>query len=350
MASNRLPESNVYPKTNGKVRDLIWQINKHRSTTGIAGEPFPEQTTFPFVGTTKLHGTHADIVFQPGGGIRYQSRNCYLTSESDSHGFAEFCDCRRPALHRMREMIEEAWSERHAESTISKDHPIVMAGEWIGTGIQKGMAVSQLSKRFVLCGVKVNGIWEPIYEYGSIGDADVGIYNISVGGIYHLDISLEDEGAAYMKEAEKLTMQIVESCPFGKVFGVDGSGEGIVWTPASHTALPNASELWYKTKLETFRTPVIKAQPTKDPTAVERSARAKQFAEVICSEARMEQAWDYLRETGLEQSKKSMGSFLSWLWNDIEVEEKVEIQEADVGSDYKVEGARIAKTWFLAKL
>lgn len=339
----RLPETSTHPKTSGKIKDMIWRINRRAKPS--------KERSFPYVGTVKLHGAHADIVFESNGDIKYQSRNCYLTPESDSYGFAGFCEARKAALIAMRETIRRRWGELHPETPEDEHRDITLAGEWIGTGIQKNVAISQLSRRFVICGIKVNENWEHIEEYHSISDEETLLFNILRGGIHYLDVSLADNGQAFMQEAEKLTMRVVESCPFAKTFGAAGAREGIVWTPAAHSALVNESGFWLKTKIENFHVVTPNQQAVaRAQNFAERGPRAKQFAQVAYSEARMEQAWNYLRETGSEQSKRGMGVFLSWLSNDVEVEEKTEIQKLDIGSEWKVEGTRIAKAWFQTKL
>ena len=72
------------------------------------------------------------------------------------------------------------------------------------------------------------------------------------------------------------------------------------------------------------------------------------FAEAWCSEQRLEQGWDYLREKGLSQDMKSIGIFLKWVTEDILVEEKWDIDKHEMDTKLlKADIIRIAKPWYL---
>ena len=244
------------------------------------------------------------------------------------------------------------WRElNRSDSKVGGDEegPVVLAGEWIGSGIQKGVAIAQLRQKcFVLCSIKVgsDGIWEGMDEYADVTDRQAGILNISTGGLYYQTFDRTDDGAAFMAEAKRLTMEVDASCPFGKALGLEGRGEGIVWVPAADSDLPNISDFWLKTKGEQFA--VTKPTPKPKPTAeqLDLRDRAKAFVAATCTPPRMEQGWQYLAEMGIEQSMKGMGAFLKWIVSDIEVEEKREIAEEKLGNAWKAEVSRMAKGWF----
>jgi len=78
---------------------------------------------------------------------------------------------------------------------------------------------------------------------------------------------------------------------------------------------------------------------------------ARVFAEAVVTEVRLEQAWDFLRETSVEQGKKKREAFLNGLGQDVLVEESKEIEE--MGLEEKVLNAEtvgIGKRWYTKRL
>jgi hypothetical protein len=61
-------KSTLYPKITGKIEDIKYHISKHV-------EQHPGNGPFPFTGTVKLHGTHADLVVHKDERVICQSRN-----------------------------------------------------------------------------------------------------------------------------------------------------------------------------------------------------------------------------------------------------------------------------------
>ena len=226
---------------------------------------------------------------------------------------------------------------------------MILAGEWIGQGIQKGVAISQLSRRWVLCSLNINGVWEPISDYADIADEEVGLYNISRGGFFSLDLASTVEGAEdFMARARAHTEEVCKSCSFGRLLGAEGAGEGVVYAPAADSPLPNESCFWLKVKGEDFMT--FSRLPKAKLDNADAREKARLFAESVCTEPRLEQGWQYLAEMGIERSMMGLGAYLSWVVKDIAVEEKSEIEELGVEKLWKGEVSRIAKEWYLRRL
>ena len=346
MATTATPgptASTLYPKITGKLPDLVRNLSYH---CGLQSHPINELV--PFIGTVKLHGTHADIVIDAFDRVTYQSRNrISITPESDNLGFAAFCAGRNPQIKRFVENVRKKWQQMHAQAKADERPPVILAGEWIGQGVQKGVAIASLSRRFVICGIQVDGIWESMEKYAEVADEEDSVFNISSGGFFHLDFHLEDNGEEFMVEAKRLTLEVVASCPFGQAMGVEGPGEGVVWVPAAKSGIPNTEAFWLKTKGEQFAT--SKSMPKVHPDEAGLRGRQKAFAAAVCTESRLEQGWQYLLEMRLERSMKALPDFLRWMVGDIEVEEKREIEELKLGGAWKEIG-RMAKQWFESKL
>lgn len=113
-------------------------VIKHvRDNSNYHQIPLP---TLEFIGTVKCHGTNASIVFDNDtGNHTFQSRERELTIESDNAGFV-------------------MWGERNIDSlrkifnrvVTNKAEKVVIFGEWCGGSIQKGVALNQIPKMFVI--------------------------------------------------------------------------------------------------------------------------------------------------------------------------------------------------------
>ncbi|KAK3643701.1 hypothetical protein LTR56_010004 [Elasticomyces elasticus] len=368
LADNAIPgtaASTLYPKISGKLADLYFHVNSYRHFHPTLS---PHPDSYPFTGTAKLHGTHADILIKTTGEISLQSRNrTDLSIENDNLGFASFCLDREPAIRRLAARILERSREPgirkpttrivdHSRklhfpgATEADEETVLLAGEWIGSGIQRGVAISKLVKCFVIFSIHIGNItnvgWEHIEDYADISDDAEGLHNVSKAGFFHLDYSFEDEGAAFLVQAKELTLKVADACPFGEAMGVDGKGEGIVWTPSRLSNLPNTEDFWLKTKEEHFRSVAVPQRKERLPESADAREKARAFAELNCTKGRLEQAWAYLLEMGVEGDMKGMSTFLGWMTKDIEVEEKREIESGGFGRMWKGEVARVAKGWY----
>jgi hypothetical protein len=295
----------------------------------------------------KLHGTHADILVSSSNTITLQSRNnAVLLETADNLGFANAMSRKHPTILRLRDQLVDRWKELNAEKRLDAALPITIAGEWIGENVQKGVAVSKLSRRLVIISAKINGSWVADSEYADIEAPQDDIYNISRAGTYHSVLYPEDPQRT-IDDLEPLAETIAAHCPFAKSFGITGEGEGVVWKLVPYIS---DSDLWFKTKGGRFK-PTFTPAPKKPPVdQAEKQQRATALAEAWCSEQRLEQGWDYLREKSLEQNMKGIGAFLKWLQLDIITEEKHYISKHAVDEDMlkKVIIAR-GKAWYLER-
>jgi hypothetical protein len=250
-------------------------------------------------------------------------------------------------VRHLTQRLRARWCEIHPATEIGEE-PVLLAGEWIGSGIQKGVALSKLPRSFVLCSLQIAGTWEDIESYAGIEEPEHSLYNISRGGFFHLNLDPSDPCATFMEKAENLTAEICRECPYGKAMGVVGEGEGIVFVPSPTSGLPNVPDLWLKIKGEqffkTWRT------PKPPPDRSNQVEMCKSFAAEKCTIARMEQAWAYLLEMGIPRDVKATGRYLDWLWKDIEVEEKREIEDLGIGKGWRTDMTMIAKGWFEERL
>lgn len=208
---------------------------------------------------------------------------------------------------------------------------LIIAGEWIETGIHKNVGTSVLSRRWVICSAWLERVvWLPDQDYTEIYDEEVDIYHVSRGGIFRETPDTRRINAS-MEKLQDITNAVDRECPFAKSFGiVGGVGEGIVWKPDDANLNSNPI-FWLKMK-----GPHFSEQPKKrgaSPSKLEEKDRAKSLAEKLVTERRLEQGVEYLNETGKEANLGSIARSLAWIIDDIQAEEQDIVEEAGLEVD-----------------
>jgi hypothetical protein len=231
--------------------------------------------THMFTGTVKLHGTNAGVrrlnnKFQP------QSRERILDITSDNYGFANFIASLDVSL--LNTLFDQIGTQ---------EDDITIYGEWIGKGIQDTVAVSQLpGKQWVIFAAKKNGEY-----YSDVDTLDVkNLHEFSIHNIWEIpaftvevNFKTPETAVAFF---EKYTLEVEEHCPWGLKFGIDGMGEGIVWTCAGR---PTDESLWFKTKGQKHSKSKVK---TVAPVDVEKINGIRACVELILPEGRLKQGLD----------------------------------------------------------
>ncbi|KAH6699049.1 hypothetical protein BKA61DRAFT_621909 [Leptodontidium sp. MPI-SDFR-AT-0119] len=353
--SNTPAETTLFPKISGKVPELVRNyVYAHRNppaspddkiVTIAPGTP----NLVSMTGTVKLHGTHADIVVYHDNTIRLQSRNrLSLDAEMDNYGVAGHLLPWRVSMLALRDRILARFKELNPTSEVLEEHPVIIAGEWVGPGVQKGVALAKLkSKYFVVISIAINNKWVPDEPYSDIEDIEAGIVHVSRGGFFHEVLNIDDPGPCQQKMMD-LTLAVEKECPFSKSFGISGVGEGIVWK-AAHP-LGDDARFWLKTKGPLHRVSNTDDLKKVPPNANERE-KAKTFAEAAVTDMRLQQGWDYLGEMRIERNAKAVPRMMKWVCDDVMLEEKDVIEELGVDRQAlrKAIGS-ISRDWFLQKL
>lgn len=308
-----------------QFRNIIRFVRERHDFQGKdeTGEPIYQHTspypTIKFKGTVKLHGTNSAIVRYNDGRTEFQSRERVLNLNDDNAGF-------------MREMLN-----KHTDflfDDVEFDEYIAIYGEWCGTGIQKGVAISELPKMFVIFACKVDDNW---IEFNK-SDSDQLIFNINDFKTWEIDIDFEHPELSQNQLIE-WTLEVEEECPVGKFFGVTGIGEGIVFS-----ANWNDQHLVFKSKGEKHSASKVKKISSVN---VDEINSINEFVDYVLTESRLNQGIEKLKEAGKEVNQKSTGDFLRWIVNDVIKEEQDTIIEN--GLDTKKINSAIsnkARTWF----
>lgn len=286
-------------------------------------------------GTVKLHGTNAGVARTGSGEFIPQSRNRRLTPESDNFSFASF-------VSRAQSFLPEVWR------AINPDAAVVF-GEWIGPGIQQKVAISQLPKRqWVIFGAKdAHGKLLPISRdvYGMSG------HDAEVASIYEAPtwtITVEPWSEQSILEATErlteLTLAVEEQCPWGKLWGIEGVGEGIVWAPQGEHF--GDSRLYFKTKGEKHKGTSSKMTRIRSaPLTAEEKTALSTFLDEYVTPYRCEQI---LREAcDGAVTLQNTGRFIGGMCKDVQKESVADVES--LGLEWKKVskhvGARARDIW-----
>jgi hypothetical protein len=341
--------SKLFPKITQHVAEVVKALEEQEQEDGVPEGYYTSNAT-PLIGYVKLHGTHADIAVYNDNRILLQSKNVSnITITNDNLGFAAAMADKTEAILNLRNRYVERWKAINPNMSLDPQYPVVMAGEWIGAGIQKDVAVSQLSRRFVIVSVAINNSWVLDVYYRDYEAPESSIYNISRGGTFRPTLYPEDIPRT-LKGVELFAERVALTCPFALSFGIQGEGEGIVWKPALDHLNANPA-LWFKTKGGRFK-PTFAPKPKALPVGVQEQRDAADAAAVAwCTRERLQQGWDYLKEIRMKRDMKALGTYLKWMQNDILVEEKGCIEEQGVDEGMlRVGIAKIARLWYLQRV
>ena len=270
----------------------------------------PDAALIEYTGTVKVHGTNGSVVFLSETEYQFQSKERIVVPGDDNHGFAAFMSRKdmNSLLNQVRWICEV--------ESIPFAYPSEIAGEWAGRGIQSGVAVAEVEPFFVIFRIGIgrdeSGFnWLPPASMFGIGHAEQRIYNVLDFGFYRANIPF-DAPEMVQNDLGALTLDVERSCPAGRFFGVEGIGEGLVWSPTD-PRLAKDSGLWFKVKGEKHSVSKVKTLAAVNP---EKLASIQEFVAYAVTEARLEQG---AQEVGVDLSKT--GEFLAWMARDINKEE-----------------------------
>lgn len=313
-----------------QFRTVIAAINRQVNFIGLDenGQAIYDQSipkpTLTFKGTCKLHGTNSGVSYNEIDGIWYQSRENIITPQKDNAGFAFFAESNKEAFIDLFNKVKEKENIDLTKNTIS------IFGEWCGSGIQKGVAISQIPKSIFIFGVKIapfeiEGLEKqnPSYWVDSsyLKCIEKRIYNVNDFETYNIDIDFNVPQLSQNKLSD-LTIEVEEQCPIGKSFGVEGIGEGIVWFCDY-----KGQRYIFKVKGEKHSKSKVKVLNKVDD---EKISKALEIAEKVTPEWRLEQmleqACDFINGGAIDRSK--LADFIRFVIADVLKEELDIISEA----------------------
>jgi len=306
-----------------QYRNVIRNVKHKAQFVGLDenGEPIvntrAKLPTLDFEGTVKLHGTNAGVGIDPRCNMRVQSRTNIITPEKDNAGFAMF-------VHNNKNIFIDIVGESVDLRTGTLDKDVIVFGEWCGGSIQKGVAICQLPKMFVVFNISlVDSEGNKDYlsrneiEYVTRGCDDGLVKSIYSFPTWTMKIDF-DNPALYQNELNTITEGVETECPVGKSLGVTGVGEGVVWRCV--TLGYEDSGFWFKVKGEKHSQSKVRTLAKVD---VEKLNSIKELADKVANNERLEQAHQVVFDTlnGGETDIKKMGDFIKAVMADIFKEE-----------------------------
>ncbi|KAK0120142.1 hypothetical protein ONS95_011549 [Cadophora gregata] len=353
--------STLFPKITGDLNliESRYRVDNRKPNRDRAVNVLRDEVTrlIRFTGTVKLHGQHADVVINPNNTIRLQSRNKpALDEKHDIMGFAKTMFGLEKNLLRLKQRIEGRWMELNRNKKLSETHPLIIAGEWVGPGIQKNVALDGLPRKyFVITSISLNNFWLDDQLYADIEDEDAGIVHIARGGFFLEELDVTDL-ATCQQRMMAVALEVEKTCPFSKTFGIIGRGEGVVWKAAQPLGMD--PRMWVKTKGPDFvvtRTadlpkPIAKADITV--LGDDMIERTRQFAYATTTEPRLQQVWQVMKlEYAMPMDKSSKKRFMQYVSDDILREEKQRIKACKVDEQYLTKCIRwMAEIWYDQRL
>lgn len=317
--------------------DAYYQVVRYVKKVN-ADQECPEQYKIrgpvEFRGTVKLHGTNSGIT-QDCGGLVVQSRTRVITPEDDNHGFAKFVAENSSIINELMFKVRDKYG-------IEKDKKLTLFGEWIGPGLQGGVAINGLpTKQWVIFAAKITDGEKSEY-IDAIKDLildekcrNASIFSIFDAPTWSLVVDFEDEVSkekAILK-FEELTESVEKECPWAKNFGISGIGEGIVWQPIGKHL--GKSDLFFKTKGDKHK--ATKSKSNREALDPELLKGIEDFLEFSLTENRLNQGVEAIKEAGHEVDQKNTGHFLKWIGNDVQRECRLELE------DNKLDWKQVAK-------
>ena len=325
-----------------QLRSVVKDVTSDTQFQGLDdnGEPVFDASvklpTLEFQGRVKIHGTNASFGYD-GENYWMQSRNDILNVKNNNAGFYTFG---MNVKEYMLPILDKIYHEHDFDD-------IMVYGEFCGKGIQKGVAVSELDKRFVV--FDVMGIYHTddghkkvfLNQYINLFDSKENfVFNIDMFDQYVVSIDFNNPEKS-IDEIENIVKNVEKECPVGKKFGVEGIGEGVVFT---HD-VSNEKRYRFKAKGEKHSVTKVKKVVQID---VEKLNSIKEFVEYAVTKNRVLQA---TQSIGVEQSslsEKNTGSIIKWTMIDIMKEESDTLIENNLtGKDITKEAnIRICQLYF----
>jgi len=335
-------------------------IGQSEQNTPLYDESLPKPV-LTFTGTTKLHGSNCGVGFDlETGEFQAQSREQILSLEQDNHGFCAWVKSEKTTLnlHLLQGILKSLYAKSDASKT-GKALKFYVYGEWCGPGVNGKTGIGQVPNSWYIFGVVVhiqNGgdLWISVDQISSAWENADAWHDVNANTLrdiqfitdfkqWSLDINFNDPGHI-IDELERLTLEVEAVCPVAQALGVQGIGEGIVWTLND----PKFGKLMFKTKGDKHKGTQTKHLVTVAPEIIE---GIQAFTDAVVTESRLQQGFDLLQTQHRKVTLDHVGDFLKWVGMDVIKEESDTLKAS--GLDRKdVMGSvnKQAKKWLMPRL
>lgn len=218
------------------TNDILNSLSYERQFIGLDENKEPvfdklQLPLFEITGTVKLHGTNSAVVFTINHSDDIETATFHTQSKNTAFrsgtltGHFDFNLFANQNINSFKNIAKQIIVQN--DIRINANDTIAIFGEWVGPGIQKGVAISSIpNRKFFLFSVKLNEKYVDISKCHFVYQDIHNIYNYEIFKLMVDNTKLQE----LKNEIETLVLYVEESCPVAKAFGVNGIGEGIVWT------------------------------------------------------------------------------------------------------------------------
>ena len=332
-----------YPSI-AQFRNLVGDIRAKAQYVGKdeEGKPvFDKNKSLPTIkleGTVKLHGANCSVVLDKEGNLYSQSRNNVLSLESDFMGFNIFVMQNKDYFASMLKTYFTPLTEA-----------VIVYGEWCGANVQRGVALCELPKMFIAFDVRVvdeelieNKGWVDATEIAKWNNSDIRVFNTQMFERWSIEIDIADP-MKIQNQLIEITNGVEKCCPVGKHFGVEGVGEGVVWT-----AIYNDRKYAMKIKGEKHSATKVKKLAEVD---TEKLKSIDEFVNYAFTENRLNQGIEWMKENHHELEMKNILHFIKWVFGDIVKEESdTLINNGLTTKDIANKGNHLIRQWYTNKV
>jgi len=312
------------------------------------GATFPDKSPELFEGTVKVHGTFAGVRLYHDGKHTCHSKNRTLHKPDAHYGFKNFISGNLSLLSYMRQLV----------STLRPGQCLEILGEWAGPGIQSKVGVNQLdSKKWFIFGIRVKdegdkkGLTTEYFPAELLKKFRFSDFTNVLGlwentdFIYRVFVDFSSPLAS-LDKIKSLVDKVEKQCPVANHYGVNGTGEGIVFWSQDKIL---DQFLKFKAKGEKHAVSRVKRL---DPKKFVKYEKALNFASDTVTDNRIKQAIEEVSRNleirPEDLSKEHTGPVLRWVTEDIREEDSDVLEQ--VGLEWKdvksVVSAQAAKKFF----
>ncbi|EJD46960.1 hypothetical protein AURDEDRAFT_151466 [Auricularia subglabra TFB-10046 SS5] len=332
----------AYPSTPAFAafrKDYVFALKA--AADGTAATRLPSRAKF--LGTVKLHGTNATVVFRKNNkrAPQFQSRSRVIDAKTDNCGTVAHL-----SLAPLHELVGQILRVSGAKTF----EEIMVAGEVAGVGIQKGVAIAHIPRLFAIFNIRIDGVWVDMRRYAAVSLPAHRIFNLAAWPTYEVEIDFTLATNDVNVRMMSLTDDVVRECPVGHALASEAlqtkgkqpiiwAGEGIVWTLVESLEDGvgfDRSRLYnFKTKGKAFSTTAHAPKLLPSADAV---AKAQAFAQYALAERRFEQGIEFVEEELALVGKKGespyqfemFSKFAKWVLEDAIREERYKMEEMGV--------------------
>jgi hypothetical protein len=323
----------------------IESFNNIRKYTQAYPEILNGNSTVSYRAKVKLHGTNAGIQIYFNDKVVAQSRTTELINGEDNAGFSKWVESNKT---------------KWASIADDTDEEYVIFGEWIGPGIQKNVAVSEIPRKVfaVFAARHITSeddslIVEPYLLQELVKD----IPDTYVLPWHNIQLEINwtssvEELTLNVNVINEWVMEVEKNDPWVEnTFGVKGTGEGLVFYPTSkeHLGLKNFNNIVFKAKGEKHKN-IKTAAPAQ--VNAQAAANVQQFVDMVLTEARLEQGATFVggKDGTIWFDMKLIGKFLAWIATDVQKETQDELEASGLTWDQVSKSVgNSARAWYLAK-